>query len=375
MKRLAFFAMALAVMFAVPMGCHAQIEEEILQSKSTKIERGRAFLLEKLMDRDYEKVTEVKDYLLSLEDEHYVAIAPMELCQILMWTCEFDALTAYMRQIDSTFDASMNDKVMPGRDELSNQLYRRSVEDVHLLQFNVEEANVSVEDKAFLTLYLDWMTTTSYKNQSELDDKSEAFLKNYPESDYKWFVQHVISTLAIRGQKSNWNWGLGLDLCGGYVTGKLSETMTPIIGLGLSFSVIYKKLMLELGYAIVMSKTKVDKPYSTGVYEAGSHNSLFNFYLDASYPVFSGKRLSVSPVLGIGGCWETYSDKRLSYDEVAELEKFYPTARAGLLLSIKTHGAFEGGCFRIKYHCGLSNFGGSVSAIHMISVGGMGLIR
>ena len=29
--------MALAVLFAVPIGCYAQIEEEILQSKGTKI--------------------------------------------------------------------------------------------------------------------------------------------------------------------------------------------------------------------------------------------------------------------------------------------------------------------------------------------------
>ena len=375
MKKTLLFAMALAALFAVPICCYAQIEEEILQSKGTKIEKGRAFLLEKFMDRDYEKVTEAKDYLLGLEDEHYVALAPMELCQILMWTREFDALTVYMRQVDSTFDASLNNKVMPANDELRKQLYRRSVEDEHLLRFNVEEADVSAEDKAYLTLFLDWLVTPfSYKNQNELDDKSEKFLENYPDSDYKWFVQHVISTQAAKANKDNWGWGMGLDLCGGFVTGKLSETMTPIVGLGLSFALAYKKLLMELGYDIVLSKTKVDKPYSTGVYEAGRHNTLFNFYLDVSHPVYSGKRLSVSPVLGVGGCWETYSDKRLSYDETGELEKFYPTVRAGLLLSIKTHGAFEGGSIGIKYHCGLSNFGGSVSAIHMISVGGSGLM-
>ena len=375
MKKTLLFAITLAVLFAVPIGCYAQIEEEILQSKGTKIEKGRAFLLEKLLERDYEKVTETKDYLLGLEDEHYFALTPMELCQILMWTREFDALTVYMRQIDSTFDANLNDKVMPANDELRKQLYRRSVEDEHLLRFNIQEADVSAEDKAYLTLFLDWLVTPfSDKNQNELDDKSEKFLENYPDSDYKWFVQHVISTQAAKANKDNWGWGMGLDLCGGFVTGKLSETMTPIVGLGLSFALAYKKLLMELGYDIVLSKTKVDKPYSTGVYEAGRHNTLFNFYLDVSHPVYSGKRLSVSPVLGVGGCWETYSDKQLSYDETGELEKFYPTVRAGLLFSIKMHGAFEGGSIGIKYHCGLSNFGGSVSAIHMISVGGSGLI-
>lgn len=365
----------LAFLFAAITGGYAQIEEEILQSKSNKIEKGRAFLLEKFLDRDYEKVTEAKDYLLGLEDDHYLAIAPMELCQILMWTREFDDLTAYMRQFDSLFDANLNGRVLPADDQLRKQLYRRSVEDIHLLRFNIEEANVSTEDKDFLNLFLDWFATPfSYKNQEVLDDKSEQFQKNYPDSDYKWFVRHVISTEATRSSRGNWGWGMGLDLCGGYVSGKLSETMTPIIGIGLSLNVAYKKFLMELGYDIVASKTKVDQPIASGVYEAGKHNTLLNLYLDFSYPVISGKRLNVSPLVGIGGYYETYGTKNLTYDEVSELEKFCPTARVGLMLDIKGRGSFEGGVLRIKYHCGLSNYGGSLSAIHMISVGGAGVI-
>lgn len=372
-KKLLFM---LAFLFAATTGSYAQIEEEILQSKSNKIEKGRAFLLEKFLDRDYEKVTEAKDYLLGLEDDHYLALAPMELCQILMWTCEFDDLTAYMRQFDSVFDASLNGRVMPADDQLRKQLYQRSVEDIHLLRFNVEEANVSIEDKDYLALFLDWFATPfSYKNQEVLDDKSEQFLKSYPDSDYKWFVRHVISTEATRSSRGNWGWGMGLDLCGGYVSGKLSETMTPIIGIGLSLDLAYKKFLMELGYDIMASKTKVDQPIASGVYEAGKHNSLINLYLDFSYPVASGKRLSLSPLVGVGGCWETYGDKKLSYDEIDELEKFFPTARVGLMLDIKGRGSLAGGALRIKYHCSLSNYGGSLSAIHMISVGGSGLIN
>lgn len=136
---------------------------------------------------------------------------------------------------------------------------------------------------------------------------------------------------------------------------------------------------MELGYDIVLSKTKVNQPISTGVYKAGSHNELINFYLDVSYPAVSAKEWSISPMVGIGGCWETiintiFSSNILSYDDIAELEHFYPTARAGLMLDIKTHGAFEDGVIRIKYHCGLSNYGGSTSSIHMISVGSAGLM-
>ena len=371
----------LACLFVMTTSGFAQVEEEILQSKTTKIEKGRTYLLESFLNRDYTKVTEAKDYLLSLEDDHYLAFAPLELINILLWTQEFDALKVYIQQIDSIYAAGLQNMIIPPSDQLRKQVFQRSVEDEHLLRYNVNEAMITEEDKALLTLYLDWFTKPlSFQHQGECNKKSEKFLKQYPNSPYKWFVQNVTYRELSRLNRDTWACGTGFDLCGGYVTGKLSETMTPIVGLGLYFNLAYKKLLMELGYDIVLSKTKVDQPISTGVYRAGSHNELFNFYLDVSYPVVSAKEWSISPMVGIGGCWETitntiFSSNILSYDEIAELEHFYPTARAGLILDIKTHGAFEDGVIRVKYHCGLSNYGGSISSIHIISVGASGLMN
>lgn len=367
----------LVILFTVHVGGYAQIEDEILQTKSTKIERGRAFLLEKFLDRDYAKVTEAKDYLLGLEDDNYLSFYPtMELCPLLMWTQEFGALTTYMRQFDSAYYADLRKKVMPHDDQLMSQIHRRSVEDEHLLRFNIGEAKISAEDKDFLTLFLDqYLNPFSYQNIEEREVQADQFLEKYPNSDYKWFIQNKLTTRLRRPYRGNWNWGMGLDLCSGYATGKLGETMTPIIGIGLSFELTYKKLLMELGYDVLASKTKVDQPFSTGILNAGHHNQLLNFYLDVSYPVVSGKKLSVSPLVGVGGLVETYDSKNLSYEEIRELEKTCWTARAGLMLDIKTHGVFEGGVFRIKYHCGLSNYGGNISAIHMISIGGAGLVH
>lgn len=366
----------LAILFAIGSSGYAQIEEEILLSKSTRIEKGRAFVLEKFLDRDYAKVKEAKDYLLSLEDDNYSAFYPTELCYLLLWTNEFDALTAFMRQMDSTFNDNWRKKVLPHDDRMFEQIYRRSVEDEHLLRFNLEEAVIPDEDKDFLTLFLDWnLKMFSYQNLLECDEKANQFLEKYPNSDYEWFVKNRISTRAKRPHRGNWAIGMGLDLCSGFVTGKLSETMTPIFGIGLSINLAYKKLLMELGYDVVASKTKVDQTISTGVINAGHHNSLLNFYLDASYPIISGKRWSVSPLVGIGGCIETYGSNNLSYDEIDELEKSYLVARTGLMLDIKTHGMFEGGVLRIKYHCGLSNHGGDISSIHLISIGGAGFFN
>ena len=70
MKRILLF---FALFIAIP--SFAQIEEEIMQSsKSAKIAQGRNYLVEKFVERDFDKVKEIKDYLLSLEDDDYVAI-------------------------------------------------------------------------------------------------------------------------------------------------------------------------------------------------------------------------------------------------------------------------------------------------------------
>ena len=93
--------LTLTILLATVFSAFAQIENEILQSKKEKIAKGRVYLLEKFLDRDYDKVKETKDYLLGLEDDNYVAIAPMELWHVLFWTKEFDALTTDIRSYDS----------------------------------------------------------------------------------------------------------------------------------------------------------------------------------------------------------------------------------------------------------------------------------
>ena len=39
----------------------AQIDDEIQQSKTEQVRKGREYLTEKFLDRDYEKVKEIKD--------------------------------------------------------------------------------------------------------------------------------------------------------------------------------------------------------------------------------------------------------------------------------------------------------------------------
>ena len=57
--------LVISIIFIITMiPAFAQIEDEIQQTKKVKIENGRAYLLEKFLERDYEKVKEIKDFIL-----------------------------------------------------------------------------------------------------------------------------------------------------------------------------------------------------------------------------------------------------------------------------------------------------------------------
>lgn len=198
MKRILLF-FALFVTFP----SFAQIGEEIMQSsKRTKIAEGRNYLLEKFIERDYDKVKEIKDYLLNLEDDDYVALTPYELWHVLAWTKEFDALTENLRHFDSAYFESFKNKIFPEKDMLLRKLYMKGCEDEHLIRFNLQEAQLQPEDDAAVSLIFDWLLQKSDDEQEGLNEKSTRFLKDYPNSDYEWFVRHFVREVYVEK-----NWG------------------------------------------------------------------------------------------------------------------------------------------------------------------------
>ena len=376
----------LILLFATAFPTFAQIEDEIQQSKTEKIAKGRAYLLEKFLDRDYDKVKEIKDYLLTLEDDYYIALWPSELYHILQWTKEYDELTSLLRSMDSTYfyvpgnKSRYSNKVVPGYDDLYKQLYSRGMEDKHLLQFNLQEADLTTEDRAFLTVFLDWLFVEKHylvrdvqadENQTKLNETTTQFLSDYPNSDYEWFVRYAIRKQYV---ENNWGWGMGLDICGGFLTGSLKDKFKPIFGFGISMDVLYKKFLLNLGYDIIISDTKIDQPYSGGIYPAGSRDDVMNFYANLGYRIVDNRAISVAPFVGIGGAWDTYGYGQYDKPDLSELDKFYMTYQAGLIFDVKPRNLGIT-VIRVKYNCGLAPINGSISTVHVISVGGTGIIR
>lgn len=372
MKQKLFF-IGMLILFSTATA-FAQIEKEIDQSKSEQIRKGREYLLEKFLDRDYDKVKEIKDYLLGLETDDYKALALFELWHILFWTQEFDALTESFRQIDSAFAANQEKTVIPPLDQLRGQLYRRGVEDEHLLRFNLQEAQLPAEDEAFLNLYLDWdLKQLTPENIEKCNELADAFLAQYPNSDYEWFVRHMIRKVYV---DKDWGWGMGFDLCSGLSTGKFSR---PIAGLGLSLDLFYRKFDFMLGYEVVFGKTVVDVPYSINsvpeIYPKGSRSNTVVWYATIAYPVLEKKRLCLAPFVGVGGVADSYPDDKVPGSDLKNQGEHRWTGNAGLCLDIKGSIGYEVGMARFKYMFSMTLPNAPISTMHTFSVGWTYILR
>lgn len=352
----------------------AQIEKEIDQSKVQQIRNGREYLLEKFLERDYDKVKEIKDYLLGLETEDYIALYPWELRYILFWTQEFDALSSSFRQENEAFNAELNEKIGPNSYQLSRKLYLRCVEDEHLLRVYLQEATMPSEDKDFLTLFLDWdLKPSDAENMNTCNKLADQFLANYPNSDYEWFVRHKIRNVYVE----NWGWGMGASFCAGLTTGRFARSIS---GMGMNIDLIYRKLGLTLGYETVDGKTAVEVPYSISsvpyVYPKGSRGYLFVSHADVKYFVIEKEQLRLAPFVGFGGVLQSYPNDQIEGSDLKDQKSFNWAGNAGLCFDIKCYSVgFFKGYIRLKYQFDVAFPNGSPSTIHMLSLGLTYIVR
>lgn len=383
MKRSIF---TLVLLFATAFSALAQVEEEIQQSKAEKISKGRAYLLEKFLDRDYDKVREIKDYLLTLEDDNYVALEPLELWVVELWTKEYDALVSSLRQVDSAFNARntryrsrQQEKIFPPLDDLTPKLSLRTREDEHLLRFGLQEANLPPEDDAFLSMFMDWlfvekhylvMDTQNDAIQTKLNVAATKFLTDYPNSDYEWFVRHL---MRKQYSEKDWGFGVGVDFRSALTTGTLANRG---LGVGISFDVLYKRFDLTVGFGAMTLKTREDQVYGFQgndglVYPKGSNCNWTSPYVNLAYYLFDGKRIAVGPMVGVGWFFEDYPYNDKKEEEYKELNKNFLVCKVGVNFDFKVpYYGFDRSAIRVKYEFGLTGFGAEqLSTVHMLSVG------
>ena len=226
-----------------------------------------------------------------------------------------------------------------------------------------------------MNLYLDWdlKPINNPENTEKCNELADKFLAQYLNSDYEWFVRHMIRKVFV---DKKWGWGMGMDLCSGLSTGTFSK---PIGGLGLSLDIFYGKFDFMLGYEVVFGKTIVDVPYTINsvpeIYPKGSHSNTIVWYATLAYPVWEKKRLRLAPFVGIGGVSDSYPDDQVPGSNLKNQGEHRWTGNVGLCFDIKGRIAYDIGMTRFKYMLSMTMPNAPISTMHTLSVGLTYVIR
>lgn len=313
------------------------------------ISKGRGLLSQKLMEGDYQKVREIKDYLIAkVPHEHYDVFNPLEYWYILYWTQEYDALLTSMLYMDSINnyprrgfryfdDLRFEKKITPPNDLLEEKLSKRSVDSILQLYSLINHSTLIEEDKDFLKLRLQYITTmgdyTPFTSDS-LNLAADKFLNSYPNSHYNHFIRNNIRYELV---PSKWGWAFEFFSGYGILTKELKNTFTNPVPIGIAFDISYKNTTLFLRNYIGFSKTKTDVPYNNGVWEKGLQARVFLPEASLGYVVLDNKFAKLTPFAGFAGTafLPTENDMQENKDLKKAGLNFTNTYTAGLNLDIK----------------------------------------
>ncbi|MCL2738824.1 MAG: hypothetical protein FWE30_05200 [Bacteroidales bacterium] len=384
MKKLVITTILTLVVFKV-FGQIDSIAKQIMNygdSKSVIISKGRSLLLDKFLENDIDMVREVKNYLIEKgEDENYIAFYPAEYWYILYWTSDYEELSNSIKAFDSTAIASYYSRIHPFEDVLITQLRLKTREHAQKIITKIQGAVIDDEMKSFLLLNFESMTMKDESFQDALNIQADNFLKTYPETEYKDFINKYV---RVKYVPKNWRATLEFFLVSGYgmLTGELNNNYTNnILPFGFSIDVYYKRFELYLRFAFVNNKTKRDFDYSTGVYEKGSTMQIFFPEASLGFAALQSGRFKLAPFAGIGAVSIGVPlDSSKRNPALKELSQSAFSYNVGATIDIKLgkmgyqfRPTSNGGFIRIRYGYSMPQFSskhnGMSGAVHQISIG------
>ncbi|HEY5391854.1 MAG TPA: hypothetical protein VIJ57_07060 [Hanamia sp.] len=375
------------------------LQNQILNYSDSNVEiitKGRGLLAEKFMEGDYEKVREIRDYLLQkVQDKNYLIFYPLENWYILYWTQQYNELLKSISVTDSLNNQRFNrigydddlrfdKKIQPAQDLLFSKLYERSKDSILQLDTFIDNSSLKDEDKDFLKLNLLYLIKAGSSRATARDSlnvSADKFLEEFPASKHVSFIRKYIRAEYVPSK-----WGFVFEFFSGYdiLTKELKDHFTNAVPIGVAFDIYYKKWALFLRDHIGLNKTSIDIPYNNGVWEKGSQVRVYLPEASVGYVALENKILKLTPFAGISST--DFSPTTVDQNSNSNLKnaelKFTTTWSAGLNVDIKigrsktpmvSYNEESYWFLRVRYGYNLPQFqnkyDGYSGAIHYITVG------
>ena len=332
-----FFIFSFSMMYSQ----QDSLQQEILDYSNTKsqiISRGRGLLLDKFMERDLQKVSEVREYLVNeVQDDDYLALYPSEYWLLLYWTTDYEELLHSITNFDNEDWEKMSRQIPPTYDRLFAKLRESTLNSVDQVKNRLIAADLEPEDQDFLLLYLEYLLTNNedvLQEQKTINSLADEFLARYPNSAYETYVRENIRYIFVPSK-----WGFAFEFFSGYglFTESLSEDFENNVPMGVAFDIEYKKFTLFLRNYIGFSFTKKELPYDTKVWKEDSQVRVFLPEAALGYSIIDNNRLKISPFAGIAST--SISPTDYDIEKQPEIENaghdFTTTYTAGINVDFK----------------------------------------
>lgn len=340
MKKAMTFTVILIMITHCLFGQMDSIKSQIMhyeESKSSIISKGRRLLLDKFVEGDINKVKEIKDYLIDIEDDNYLTFYTAEYWFILYWTNDYIELAEDIQHFDASKIENDQTKIAPLNDKLYEKLLDKTFEFESQIKERIQNAELDEETKQILTLNLEYLLIDKRDNiyaQDGLNDKADDFIKTFPSTKFEGFTKKYIRYKLVPK-----NWGITFEFFSGYgiYTGNLSQNYTNNVPIGVAFDVCYKNWELYLRDYIGFNSTKKDVDYSLGTWEEGSRSMVVFPEASLGYVVYNDNKFKISPFAGIAGM--DISPISVDIDKTPELKEvsleFTTTYLAGINFDLK----------------------------------------
>lgn len=178
-------------------------------------------LAESIVDGDKEKVYNLKEYALTLEDSTYLPLLPRELWLIDLYLYSFDDFLNDVVALDSAREASISDKII-FRSDLYRIVLQKVIENLdNIKQTAHNEPRLTETDKDFIDVFAKQMETEPSNRINIMNKESNNFLKNHPNSEYDYFVKRNLTYKFEKdfdGMSLDVSIGPGLCILSGEIT-------------------------------------------------------------------------------------------------------------------------------------------------------------
>ncbi len=316
------------------------LKSEILTYKDEKAEtilKGRKLTLDKFIENDKNKVSELLEYLQTQENEDYLVFYPTEKWLLYYWIKQYRKVLKDVQDFDSTYIKKMNRQIKPQRDLLLIKIKEKLFQQRQEIKQQIFQSKLTETEKKFLALNFDYLLV-SYNNkeitQDTLNVFSNQYLKDYPHSNFDNYVRKYIRYEFVPSK-----WGLASEIFSGYgiFTDNLEKNFKNNVPFGVAFDISYKKFVLYLRDYIGFSSTKDSIQFKDGTRRKDAQVRVFLPEASLGYLIIDNRFFKVAPFVGISSTDISPTDyDKNKYPEYENIDLTYTTTYTlGLNLDFK----------------------------------------